>query len=252
MAELKRAASAIQFQVERDLAPIWMVVATLRVFSSIGEAPADFWPVSLVKDVGTPGALSIHAAEHGIPYAKIMLTDDWTQTVSHEILEMLTNPQGDRMVSASSIRRGVRHKVQYLIQVCDACALISYAIDGIKVADFCRPEFYQPGASVKTGFSFTGAIKKPLQILEGGYLAWHDPKTSHWWQMRWFDKKPTFQDLGAAADEDPRHRRGDSSVAASAPREVTGQQRVVQAQVQAVRDIRYWRAEISKLIEEFG
>src|SRR5258708_19599673 len=133
MAELKRAASAIQFQVERDLAPIWMVVATLRVFSSIGEAPADFWPVSLVKDVGTPGALSIHAAEHGIPYAKIMLTDDWTQTVSHEILEMLTNPQGDRMVSASSIRRGVRHKLHHFLQLPHACPLISSALPVLKV-----------------------------------------------------------------------------------------------------------------------
>jgi hypothetical protein len=43
---------------------------------------------------------------------------------------------------------------------------------------------------------FTGALTKPRQVLQGGYLSWRAPD-GHWWQQTWFSgAQPTFVDLG--------------------------------------------------------
>ena len=83
---------------------------------------------------------------------------------------MLANPFANQFKTAMSIRRGEKREVEYLVQVCDPCGDSSYSIDGITLADFCMPEFYDSKVAGKTQFNFTKTIKKPLQILKGGYL----------------------------------------------------------------------------------
>jgi len=40
-------------------------------------------------------------------------------------------------------------------------------------------------------------IKKPRQVLKGGYLSWHDPVTDHWFQETFFQGHTAkFRDLG--------------------------------------------------------
>ncbi|HEX2127448.1 MAG TPA: hypothetical protein VHF45_12925 [Thermoleophilaceae bacterium] len=46
-----------------------------------------------------------------------------------------------------------------------------------------------------TRYSFTGAIERPWQVLRGGYLSWHDPKTDRWWQQVWFGARKQYRDL---------------------------------------------------------
>jgi hypothetical protein len=50
-------------------------------------------------------------------------------------------------------------------------------------------------ASPSERYSFTGAIKAPHQVLQGGYLSWHDPVTDRWFQQKKLGG-PEFVDLG--------------------------------------------------------
>jgi hypothetical protein len=44
--------------------------------------------------------------------------------------------------------------------------------------------------------SFTGAIKRPRQVLRGGYLSWHDPVSDDWFQEIFFGSEPQFRNIG--------------------------------------------------------
>src|SRR2546429_9054759 len=64
------------------------------------------------------------------------------------------------------------------------------------VSDFITPHYYDPVGSAGVRYSFTGAIPGPRQVLQGGYLSWHDPVSDHWWQAIFFEAKLKFRDLG--------------------------------------------------------
>ncbi|MDT7604641.1 MAG: hypothetical protein QOF61_2638, partial [Acidobacteriota bacterium] len=73
----------------------------------------------------------------------------------------------------------------------------AYVINGVLVSDFYTPKYFSTVANPFDRYSHSGAIKKPRQVLKGGYLSWHDPVSDHWFQETFFSgKKPTFKDLG--------------------------------------------------------
>jgi hypothetical protein len=86
--------------------------------------------------------------------------------------------------------------VEYLVEVCDPpeAAEFGYTVNDILVSDFHTPRFFDPVRSVATRYSFTGAVERPRQVLRGGYLSWHDPKS--WWQQVWFGARKEYRDLG--------------------------------------------------------
>ena len=63
------------------------------------------------------------------------------------------------------------------------------------VSDFFTPHYFDSHAS-KAQYSFTNAIKKPLQVLKNGYLSWHNPKTGKWWRQSNFGGKIKYNDMG--------------------------------------------------------
>jgi hypothetical protein len=119
-------------------------------------------------------------------------------TASHEVLEMLADPFGNRVIAGKSPKRG-QGRVEFLVEVCDPseAAEFGYTVNGLLVSDFYTPAYFDPVANTTVRYSFTGAITEPRQVLKGGYLSWRDPVSNHWWQERWFGTpKPTFHDLG--------------------------------------------------------
>jgi hypothetical protein len=196
--QLARAGAAIQKQVTRDFGPLWNIQATVDAFPKLEDVPVGYWPVLVQDDIQTPGAAGIHEDKNGQPFALVQYSNSWTLTVSHEILEMLADPFGNRLVSADSIKTG-QGRVEYLVEVCDPSedATYSYRSNGVMVSDFYTPNFFDPKAAASTRYSYTGFIKKPRQVLKGGYLSWHDPATGQWWQQTFFGAKPSFRNLGA-------------------------------------------------------
>lgn len=185
--EVRAVIAACQKQVDRDFGPVYGTRASLR-FAAKDEALSAYdWQLLVVDNADQAGALGYHeTAANGAPigycFAKTTKDDggNWTVTFSHELLELLADPEINLCALDQSGQK------LYAYECCDACEddSLSYVIDGIHVSDFVLPAFWLSSTPVHSPLSFTGAVKKPLQILPGGYLAFLDLKNpSKGWQQ---------------------------------------------------------------------
>jgi hypothetical protein len=195
--DVSRVAAALQRQATRDLGPIWEVAATVDAFPTLEDVPVGYWPMVVKGDIGFRGAAGIHLDKDGQPFALITYNDSWSLTASHEMLEMLADPWGNRLIPGQSPKPD-QGRVEILVEISDPSehADFGYTVNDILVSDFYTPQFFDPQASSGARYSFTGAIKNPREVLRGGYISWHDPVSDHWWQQRWFRAEPEFTDLG--------------------------------------------------------
>jgi hypothetical protein len=197
LAELTQVSAAIQKQVVNDFSPIWNVQATVDAFASLRDIPLGYWPVVIEDDIGDSGA-GVHKKDrNNQPIAFVAYTEGWELAASHEVLEMLADPSGDRLVAGESVKDG-QGRVEYLLEVCDPCAAASlgYKVNGVLVSDFYTPHFLDPVKSTGVRYDFAGALTEPRQVLKGGYLSWLVPATNAWWQLAFFDDKPKFVERG--------------------------------------------------------
>jgi len=201
-------AAALNIQVTRDLTQFWNISATVVYLSDPQKAPSGVWPVRLVKSL-PPGEGGFHLDKHNQPYAEVIATsasDGWTVAASHEVLEMLVDPYGNRLQSSRSIEIAGKKiqdgngQFEYLVEACDPCEADKYAypIQGVAVSDFLTPHFYDPMVTPGTRYSFTGALKAPRQILPGGYISWVNQEADQVQQLLFVDptQPPTIQNLG--------------------------------------------------------
>jgi hypothetical protein len=195
--DVSRVAAALQRQATRDFGPLWNVRATVDAFPSLDDVPVGYWPMIVETDIERPGAAGIHEDKNGQPFALIAMSDSWSLTASHEMLEMLADPFGKRIIPGQSPKRG-QGRVEFLVEVCDACEgdQFAYTVNDILVSDFYTPGYFDPAASEGARYSFTGAISEPREVLAGGYLSWHDPVSDHWWQQIFFGARREYRDLG--------------------------------------------------------
>jgi hypothetical protein len=193
---LTRVGAALQRQVQRDLAPIWQITAAVSAFASLDDVPVGYWPI-IISEQDLGDAAGIHEDQQGQPFALVRYDRGWALTASHECLEMLVDPFGNRLIPGPSPMKG-QGRVEFLVEVCDPSedTPFAYHVNGVAVSDFYTPHYFDPVAAPAVRYSFTGAIKGPRQVLQNGYLSWHDPVTDHWFQMVFFGNAPSFRDLG--------------------------------------------------------
>ncbi len=204
-------AAALNVQVTRDLPQFWNVEATVEYLANKDQIPQGVWPVQLVKSL-PPGEGGFHMTKRNQPYAKVIYTPgslEWTIDASHEILEMLVDPGGNRMqvseaiaISGNGVADVAGEQFEYLIELCDPCEAddCAYQIDGFAVSDFITPHFYDSAETAGARYSFTGAIKKPRQLLQGGYISFVDTKSDEVQQILWVDPgPPQLKNLGSAS-----------------------------------------------------
>lgn len=206
---LQSAAAALNIQVMRDLPQFWNVRATVRYLPDPKSIPVGVWPVFLMAKL-PPGEGGVHLDKKNQPYALVIATaqgSEWTIDASHEILEMLVDPSGNRLQTSRSIEivgKGVQDsdgEFEYIVEVCDPCEADQYAysIQGIAVSDFITPHFYDPVATDGTRYSFGGNIARPRQILPGGYISFANPDSDRIQQILFLGSKPILNDLGPAS-----------------------------------------------------
>jgi|SRR5205085_6672108 len=196
--QLTKVAAALQKQATRDFGHIWEIQANVSGFTNLEDVPTDYWPVIIRDDIKTPGAAGVHEDKNGQPFALVQYEKDWPLTASHETLEMLGDPFGNRLVAGKSPKPG-QGRVNFLVEVCDPSEdrQFAYTVNGITLSDFYTPHYFDPVTAPSVRYSFTGAITKPRTILRGGYLSWVVPQTNEWFQMIWFDTaEPVFRRLG--------------------------------------------------------
>jgi hypothetical protein len=195
--ELTRVAAALDKQVTRDFGPLWGIRATVDPVLGFEEIPVASWPIIIRDRKSVGGADGFHKDRHGQPFALVALTDSWSLTASHECLEMLADPFGDRMVPGPSLKRG-GERVSYLVEVCDPpeSEEFAYTVNDVLVSDFITPSYYDPEKSSGSRYSFTGAVEHPRQVLEGGYISWRNQTNQHIEQLVVRNGRKAFRDLG--------------------------------------------------------
>lgn len=208
-------AAALNIQVTRDLPQFWNVKATVMYLPSPHKIPAGVWPVQLVKTL-PPGEGGFHLDKHKQPYSKVIASpqnEGWTIAASHETLEMLVDPYGNRLQSSVEIDiKGGKivdgaGQYGYLVEACDPCEddKYGYTINGVVVSDFITPHYYDLLDTPGTRYSFTGAIKSPRQILPGGYISFVNHEADEWQQIQYLSATPKLINLGkASADKSLR------------------------------------------------
>lgn len=198
-------AAALQRQLTRDVAPIWEVHATIDAFPSLEHVPPGYWPILVGDHFPGVESVGIHLDRNGQPFALVEASPSWSLTASHEAIEMVIDPWGNRTVPGGSPMAG-QGLVEILVEVCDppGGAQWAYTVNGYLVSDFCTPNYFDPVGAPGVRYSFTGALTGPRQILEGGYLSWRDPATGDWWQGDRIEQSDlAFRRLGKL-DEDGR------------------------------------------------
>jgi hypothetical protein len=190
-------AAALQKQVTRDFGPIWEIDATVDAFESLDDVPLGVWPI-LVGDEGQGGG-GVHLDRNHQPFALVDFTRQWTLTASHECLEMIADPFGNRTVAGDSLIES-QGRVEFLVEVCDPCEAprFAYRVNGVLVSDFYTQRFFDPPDPAGTAirYDFRGHIRAPREVLQGGYVSWRDPVSNHWFQQIFFRGRKEFRDLG--------------------------------------------------------
>jgi hypothetical protein len=201
--QLACVSAALQKQAMRDFGPIWGVQATVDPFDRLEDVPLGYWPILIQNDIDTSGAAGVHQDRLGQPFALVKAGPLWSLSASHECLEMLADPFGNRTIAGyapgadTEIRAGKKAKgqlptrVEFLVEVCDPCQCLTnaYSINGIPVSDFYTPNYFDPCKNTGVRYDFTGHIRRPTEVLKNGYLSWHNPLDGKWWHQTFFGKR---------------------------------------------------------------
>jgi len=204
---LTAVSAALQKQVSRDVAPIWGIQSTVDAFQSLDDVPLGYWPL-VITNQPLGNAAGVHMDQDGQPYALVEVSDSWSLTASHECLEMLVDPYGSRTIAGPSPKAD-QGRVEFLVEVCDPCedAAFAYTVNDVLVSDFYTPHFFDPTAGDDVAYSFSQAIKAPRQVLNNGYLSWHDPMSDEWWQRTMFNGDQQDRNLGTITNRGERSLR---------------------------------------------
>jgi hypothetical protein len=198
-ADTHRIAKALQKQVTRDFAPAWHRKAPIKVkaFRLSAKIPAVYWLLAIHDDIGED-ANGSHGFDGKEPFGHVTASDDLdrvSKTCSHELLEMLCNPDNNELSDSifppadTNLPPGLRAdtSVRYLFEVTDPCQASrdSYKINGITVSDFCLPNYYtgQPGPAF---FNNDGSA---LDVRPGGYVTFRKVADGTWWQTDMFSNR---------------------------------------------------------------
>jgi len=196
-AQIEAAVGALQKQVSRDFAPVWGADAELTFVPSGRLPPKGSWSLVVLDDSDQADDLGYHdLTADGLPQGKVFAGSDlkggyhWTVTASHELVEMLADP--DINLNAFVQATG-RTGVLLSYEVADACEAdeYGYRIDGVLVSDFVYPAWFETFHAARSArFDHVGHIDKPLGILPGGYLSTFDVSSGTGWHQRNAEGQP--------------------------------------------------------------
>ena len=129
----------------------------------------------------------------GRAFAIVLVSRDWGLGASHECLELLVDPSGNRMTEGIGLQvvdgavQDSAGRVKYVVEVCDPMEDPShaYTIDGVVVSDFYTPQYFDDAVTPGGLYSFCGHLERPREVKPNGYLSWLTP-AGKLQQLRWF------------------------------------------------------------------
>jgi hypothetical protein len=197
-AEVTTVVAALQQQVTNDFRPVWGTDAELKMVPQGAQPTAGTWWLVILDDSDQAGALGYHdLTPDGLPMGKVFAASDlkagssWSVTASHELLEMLADPNINLTVFVQDANTT---GTLYAYEVCDACEddSFGYQINNVLVSDFVFPSWFENfRAQGSTQFDRMNAIHSPFELLSGGYIGTFSITEGSGWQQRTAEKHPT-------------------------------------------------------------
>ncbi|MBI3804641.1 MAG: hypothetical protein HY282_12860 [Nitrospirae bacterium] len=188
--QVKAAVPDLQTQVHRDFAPAWGVDADLTFVPKKSKPAPGMWWLVILDNSDQAGALGYHdLTKDGLPLGKVFAGSDiqygyqWTVTASHELLEMLGDPD---INLTAFVQPNATTGLLYAYEVCDACEAdqFGYKIGSTLVSDFVYPAWFESFRKKgSTQFDYGKQIHKPFQLIKGGYIGIFDVKSGSGWHQ---------------------------------------------------------------------
>ena len=185
--DLKAMMDAVQVQVHRDFYPAWGIDANLNFVAKGKKPPVNMSWIAVLDTADQAGALGYHdVTNEGLPLGKVFAkttVDDGGKvsvTLSHEVLEMLADPDVNLLCE---IRSG-RTRRYFAYEVCDAVEAdnLGYDINGVTVSNFVTPAYFETFLPKGRQFDFRGQLSAPIPaMMPGGYLAFE--QNGSWQQI---------------------------------------------------------------------
>jgi hypothetical protein len=199
--DMDKLIAALQVYVDKYIVPVWGTPAKLVKSTDFVKGA---WAIVFLDDADAPGALAYHdLTPDGMPQSKVFVKttlangDLVSVSTSHELVEMLVDP------AINLLTTGPDPKTIYAYESADPVEALSFKVNGIPMSDFVYPsyfeDFHKPGS---VQFDHLGAVKKPFEILSGGYQIIF--KNGKWSQLHGSKEKSK-----AFAKEDRRGHRSE-------------------------------------------
>jgi hypothetical protein len=189
--------AALQKQVTNDFLPVWGADAELGIVPKGTQPPSGSWWLVVLDDSDQANALGYHdLTTEGLPIGKVFAASDlkagtsWTVTASHELLEMLGDPNINLTVFVQNSNTA---GILYAYEVCDACEddSLGYQVDNVLVSDFVYPAWFEGfRAEGSTQFDRMNKIQNPFQLLVNGYIGIFNVNSGSGWQQQTAEKRP--------------------------------------------------------------
>lgn len=208
--EVQDAIRAVNRQIVEDFVPIWGQGRILRLHaSSFDPADPDTFPeepvqadsvIYLVDQPTLPGALGYHDMNaRGLPYGFVFLLNlaDWATTLSHEALELISDPTVNIFVPGPD-PRDPANVVLHAYENCDAVERTGYEIDGVLVSNFVTPHYFTFGDEPGTRNDFLGVGVTSFGVTRGSHIAFFDLSTFTWEVVYGRTDAPLIRQAGRA------------------------------------------------------
>lgn len=197
--QAKAAMSCLQAQVTEDFSPVYGMEAALSWLEKEQKPVPGQWQFVFADNSDQLDDLGYHeTTANGDPIGFAFVKDDiadgasWTVTASHEVLEMLGDPDITTVENEYHSDGTMTFRAKEVCDVCEADSL-GYTKTGhllpdgtpFLFSDFVYPLYWNPNAPADSRLDFCGYIKKPLDILSGGYVSiLQVPATISWGQVQ--------------------------------------------------------------------
>ncbi len=161
-ATLQGVMAAVAQQVHNEFKAKWGYDATFKFVGKSQSTSSSDWNVYIDDRKG-----DYHTVASGKPvgYCHVsgVSVDYWTNTISHEVLELRADPFVNTTYTRPDGTTGS-------VEVCDACETNAqgYRINIILMSDFVYPSWFK--ANGTSPYDYRGLITAPFQVLSGGYL----------------------------------------------------------------------------------
>ncbi len=200
-ANILPAVAAIQTQILRDFGKFW-AYARLVFYpgSQAATIPATYWQVAITDNSDVAGALGYHdITASGQPLGKVFAETtiqaglNWSVTLSHEILEMLGDPNVNLAAEMDDAQGNPTIFRSYETGDPVEDDSLGYLINGVLVSNFVYPSWFEP--SGQPPYDFQRKVTAPFQLLPGGYIGELNITSSSGWTQVQAEESPAMPNI---------------------------------------------------------